>query len=225
MFTDVKQMKTTPNAFGLGLGNQIFDDISFPSSVTKEAKDADHDDNADDDVSEAESDSLSSDESLITAMALAAVADSEWKCAPCYPPLYLSTASEYLPPQPKEKLHNARVADPTESDEKSGKDISWASEPYEDSLEMDHVFERFTKRVGYEGEQCVRSVDRYYEECLPNYPDGTIIPGTNLTVHLSHIHPTRSLTPFSPHRPRLHSLSQNLPSQLHARRSGHTLHH
>ena len=43
-------------------------------------------------------------------------------------------------------------------EDKKDKDISWAKETYEDSLEVDHVFERFTKRVGYEGEQCVRLV-------------------------------------------------------------------
>jgi hypothetical protein len=34
--------------------------------------------------------------------------------------------------------------------------VSWATETYENSLPMDHVFERFTKRVGYEAKQCVR---------------------------------------------------------------------
>ena len=170
----MKQMKITssptPNAFGIGLGNQIFGDIVSPPSVTKVAnsklaKDPDPYDNVSDDLSDADSIS-SSDESLLTAMASASIADSEWKCAPSYPPLYLSTASEYLPPQPKERLHNAHVTDSKESDEKGRKDISWASESYEDSLEMDHVFERFTKRVGYEGEQCVRFVNRCYI-CLP----------------------------------------------------------
>jgi pre-rRNA-processing protein TSR4 len=154
----MKQMKITsppiPNAFGLG--NQIFGDLSSPPSVKQVKKNADHDDNVDDDhISDTESDSVSSEKSLLIAMASATVADSEWKSAPSYPTLYLSTASEYLPPQPKPRVH---ITDPTESDEKGSKDISWASEAYEDSLEMDHVFERFTKRVGYEGEQCVRFV-------------------------------------------------------------------
>jgi pre-rRNA-processing protein TSR4 len=158
----MKQMKITspsnPSAFGFGLANQIFNDISSPPSEHPSAQD----DAGDDDPSDTESDSISSEKSLLTAMASATLGDSEWKSAPSYPPLYLSTASEYLPPQPKPKLpQGAHVTDPAEDDGKGNKDMSWVSEAYEDSLEMDHVFERFMKRVGYEGEQCVRSVTRY----------------------------------------------------------------
>jgi len=150
----MKQMKITslPNPFGLSLGNQIFGEIPSPPELPGE-KDADHTDTVNDDPSDTESESISSENSLLTAMASVTVADSEWKSAPAYPPLYLSTASEYLPPQ--SKPHNAPHITDSEG---GGKDISWASEAYEDSLEMDHVFERFTKRVGYEGEQCIRSV-------------------------------------------------------------------
>jgi pre-rRNA-processing protein TSR4 len=82
--------------------------------------------------------------------------ESPWKTAPAYSPLYLSTASEYLPPQPKSKIPpGAQVVSEPGADE-GGKDISWAFEPFENSLEVDQVFERFTKRVGYEGEQCIR---------------------------------------------------------------------
>ncbi len=86
-------------------------------------------------------------------MTSATLEESPWKAAPAYSPLYLSTASEYLPPQPKLKV-SAQVSEPGSED--GGKDISWAFEPYENSLEVDQVFERFTKRVGYEGEQCIR---------------------------------------------------------------------
>ncbi|KIK65701.1 hypothetical protein GYMLUDRAFT_39202 [Collybiopsis luxurians FD-317 M1] len=84
--------------------------------------------------------------------------ESPWKAAPSYiPPLYLSTASEYLPPQPKPKIPpGTQISDPAADEGGGGKDISWAFEPYENSLEVDQVFERFTKRVGYEGEQCIR---------------------------------------------------------------------
>ncbi|KAJ7601089.1 programmed cell death protein 2 [Mycena floridula] len=65
--------------------------------------------------------------------------------------------SKYLPAQPKAKLPaGAQVSDPDE-EPKGGKDVSWAFEPYENSLEVDHAFERFTKRVAFEGEQCVRA--------------------------------------------------------------------
>ena len=43
-----------------------------------------------------------------------------------------------------------------EKDSKEGNEWNAAMEGYENSLEVDHVFERFAKRVGYEGEQCIR---------------------------------------------------------------------
>jgi len=100
-----------------------------------------------------QSDSASSERSLLTALASVTIAESPWRCAPSYPTLYLSTVGEYLPPQAKLKVPKGiQVGD----DETKDKDVSWATETYENSLEMDHVFERFIKRVGYEGEQCVR---------------------------------------------------------------------
>ncbi|TFK39378.1 programmed cell death protein 2 [Crucibulum laeve] len=147
---------STPNPFGLGA--HVFGESSpalTPASVN--VPQAEHDDDDEGDDSDAESDSGSSEKSLLIAMASTTIAESPWKAAPSYPPLYLSTASEYLPPQPKAKLPpGVQVIDPSDDDGKSGKDISWAVEPYENSLDMDYVFERFTKRVGYEGEQCVR---------------------------------------------------------------------
>lgn len=94
-------------------------------------------------------------------MASTKLEESQWKDAPAYPPLYLSTVSEYLPPQSKPKLP-AGISDGLDDAPapKSGKDISWAFEPYENSLEVDYAFERFAKRVSYEGEQCVRYVLR-----------------------------------------------------------------
>jgi pre-rRNA-processing protein TSR4 len=146
------KMPSNPNPFGLGA--QIFGDNTSPPAPAEEEF-ADHEY-----PSDAESDSSTlSEKSLLTALASATITESPWKSAPSYPPLYLSTASEYLPPQSKPKLPpGAQVTDPLDEDGKGGKDISWASEAYEDSLEMDHVFERFTKRIGFEGEQCVRCV-------------------------------------------------------------------
>lgn len=90
-------------------------------------------------------------------MAQATITESPWRSAPAYPPLYLSTVSEYIPPQPKPRLpQGVKVEDTAEDDDRKEKDISWAKETYEDSLEVDQVFERFVNRVGYEGEQCVR---------------------------------------------------------------------
>ena len=105
----------------------------------------------------AQSDSSASDDELLTAIGSVSLADSPWTSAPSYPPIYLSTASEYLPPQPKQKLPaGARISDPFADDDKRSKDTSWAAEAYENSLELDHVFERFTKRIAYEDQQCVR---------------------------------------------------------------------
>ena len=91
-------------------------------------------------------------------MASTTLNESPWPSAPSYPPFYLSTVSEYLPPPPKPRLPQGVKVEDLGDEDKKDKDISWAKETYEDSLEVDHVFERFTKRVGYEGEQCVRLV-------------------------------------------------------------------
>ncbi|RDB15771.1 putative 20S rRNA accumulation protein 4 [Hypsizygus marmoreus] len=176
---------STPNAFGLGA--HVFGSTSTPTPpnppVPTQAKEKDASPNdAKDDDSDAGSDS---EEELLTALASVTVEESPWKSAPSYPAFYLSTTSEYLPPQPKPKsLPGARVSDPPEDDGKGGKDISWASEAYEDSLEMDHVFERFTKRVGYENEQCVRyelngtplpfSSDKIFQSLFPPPPAPTL---------------------------------------------------
>ena len=113
--------------------------------------------NGDEKDEDTQSDSTSSERSLITALASVAIAESPWRSAPSYPTLYLSTVSEYLPPQTKPKVPKGIRVSELGDDEKKDKDVSWATETYENSLEMDHIFERFTKRIGYEGKQCVRS--------------------------------------------------------------------
>lgn len=111
------------------------------------------------DADNSESDSGSSDEeSLLTAMAKATISESPWRSAPSYPPIYLSTVAEYLPPPPKPRLPQGVKVEDLEDDDRKEKDVNWAKETYEDSLEVDQVFERFMKRVGHEGEQCVRFV-------------------------------------------------------------------
>ena len=111
------------------------------------------------DEDDSDSDSGSTDrEDLLTAMAAVKIEESPWQNAPTYPSLYLSTVAEYLPPQSKARLPKGVTVDDLGDEDKKDKDISWAKETYEDSLEVDQVFERFMKRVGYEGEQCVRLV-------------------------------------------------------------------
>lgn len=150
---------SAPSPFGLGA--QIFGGVTSPQesqeSLSGILSSPEIDDNSEADPSDTESDSGSSEKSLLTAMAATTIAESPWKSAPSYPPLYLSTVSEYLPPQPKLKFPpGAHIEDLPDDDGKSGKDASWAHEIYENSLAVDHIFERFTKRVGYEGEQCIR---------------------------------------------------------------------
>ncbi|KAJ3555516.1 hypothetical protein NM688_g2531 [Phlebia brevispora] len=138
-----------PNAFGFG--EQIFGSLSTPA--ISEDKDEVTAEAASDRSADSESDS--EDEALITAMASTTLETSEWKNAPTYNSLYMSTVTEYLPPAPKTKLPPEARADAADDGAES-KSNTWAFEGYENSLDVDHVFERFTKRVGYEGEQCIR---------------------------------------------------------------------
>jgi pre-rRNA-processing protein TSR4 len=136
-----------------------------------------------------QSDSASSERSLLTALASVTIAESPWRCAPSYPTLYLSTVGEYLPPQAKLKVPKGIQVSELRDDETKDKDVSWATETYENSLEMDHVFERFTKRVSYEGKQCVRSATNL-SYCLTNW---MILIDTSCGVHHYHSLRTRRL--------------------------------
>jgi pre-rRNA-processing protein TSR4 len=136
---------------------QIFGHIStapVPESDGRTSVEITEDDGSEKD---ADSDSASSEKSLLTALASVTIAESPWRCAPSYPTLYLSTMGEYLPPHAKPKVPKGIQVSELGDEETKDKDVSWATETYENSLEMDHVFERFTKRVGHEGKQCVRS--------------------------------------------------------------------
>jgi pre-rRNA-processing protein TSR4 len=95
-------------------------------------------------------------DSLANAVASIYLNESPWLKVPAYPPVYLSTISEYIPPPPKSGLPaGVRMHDPESGT--NSKDLDWVgSEVYEISLEVDRVFERFTRRVANEGLQCVR---------------------------------------------------------------------
>ena len=142
------------------MGSRVFSDLS-----TEAKNDLEEGGKASDAESEA-SESSTSSESLIVAMTSMDIGPSPWVSAPSYSPLYLSTTSEYLPPPPKNKLPpGTQVQDPADEEGKEErKNASWAFEAYENSLEVDHVFDRFTKRVGYEGEQCVRYVHHIFPD-------------------------------------------------------------
>ena len=105
-----------------------------------------------------DADESDTEDELLTALAATSIGESAWKSAPSYPPLYLSTESEYIPPPAKPKIPKGVQVEDLDDDDKKDKDISWAKETYEDSLEVDQVFERFMNRVKHEGEQCVRCV-------------------------------------------------------------------
>ena len=169
-----------------GLGAQIFGSASpSPASSPQDTREDDvigEDDDAisedsedEDDEAEAEDEQEQEDEEDIIAERLAGVAlePSPWSSAPSYAPLYLSTVSEYVPPAPKLKLPPG-AASPDDENEREGggrkaqarKDReekagagagdAWGLEGYENSIEVDHAFERFSRRVGYEPEQCLR---------------------------------------------------------------------
>ncbi|KIJ20783.1 hypothetical protein PAXINDRAFT_65908 [Paxillus involutus ATCC 200175] len=166
-----------PMAFGLG--DQIFGELSSDTpNQSHPAQDDDHSDTDSDDSS-------ASEHSLVTAMASANLRDSIWTATPSYPTMYLSTVSEYIPQSPKAKIPgNARIEDPAEDDSKTGKEATWALEGYENSVEVDNVFDRFTKRVGHTGEQCFRyqlkgtplpfASDKVFESLFPAPPQDSL---------------------------------------------------
>lgn len=147
-----------PSPFGLGSAIFGQPEPEEPKEEDAEESGGDDDDDENDSTSSGTSDSdEQEDESLITAMASTTLDSSQWASVPAYDILYLSTVAEYLPPAPKPKI--SKDAQVNEDDLESGgksKDATWSMEGYENSLDIDHAFERFSKRVGYEGEQCLR---------------------------------------------------------------------
>ncbi|EGO28781.1 hypothetical protein SERLADRAFT_406196 [Serpula lacrymans var. lacrymans S7.9] len=169
-------LQNSAAASPFGLGTQIFGQSPPPPRDPSPPP-------PEESVEESDAESDSSEESLITALASTGLSSSPWISAPSYPPLYLSTTSEYVPPPPKAKLPpGVQIQDPLDDDEmkKSSKDGGWSLEGYENSLEIDSVFDRFTKRVGYEGEQCIRyelkgvplpfSSDKLFDKLFPAPP-------------------------------------------------------
>ncbi|KAF5362146.1 hypothetical protein D9756_002543 [Leucocoprinus leucothites] len=136
------------------LGNQIFGGTPAPSAPAPIATPNPEEQESEEEAEDSGDDSDASEQSLTVALASTTLEDSPWKAAPAYEPLYLSTTSEYLHPQPKSKLPaNVQVVDPDSQDRN---DPMWNNEAYENSLEIDNVFDRFAKRVSFESEQCLR---------------------------------------------------------------------
>ncbi|KAJ3563791.1 hypothetical protein NP233_g8705 [Leucocoprinus birnbaumii] len=185
-FSISSSSSTTPNPFALG--NQIFGTTPAAPAPNPEIPEEPEDDDGDSSGDESGS---SSEKSLTVALASTTLEDSAWLAAPSYAPLYLSTTSEYLPPQPKPKIPaNVQVVNPDEQDKN---DPVWNNEAYENSLDVDNVFERFVKRVGYESEQCLRyelkgtplpfAKDAIFDQLFPlPPPNSTTISKSAFTV-------------------------------------------
>ncbi|KXN89390.1 putative 20S rRNA accumulation protein 4 [Leucoagaricus sp. SymC.cos] len=174
---------TAASSNPFALGNQIFGGMPtshaapMPTPSAEEQEELSNEEDSGD-----ESDT--SEKSLLVVLASTTLDDSPWRNAPAYGPLYLSTVSEYLPPQPKPKLPaNAQIIDPDNARNKN--DPTWTSEAYENSLEIDNVFDRFAKRVAQESEQCLRyelkgtplpfAKDQVFDKLFP-------IPTSNVTT-------------------------------------------
>ncbi|KAF9522690.1 programmed cell death protein 2 [Crepidotus variabilis] len=149
--------------FGAGKANPVTsEDKSVSSTTVNEPSEIQDEESQDMGQEVGDEDSDSDAASLIEALASTAISESQWKEAPLYAPIYLSTVSEYVPPQPKEKVPKGVKVDDADLDDMGKKkkskdmDLNWIKETYENSMEVDQVFERFMKRVEWESEQCIR---------------------------------------------------------------------
>ncbi|PIL25052.1 hypothetical protein GSI_12941 [Ganoderma sinense ZZ0214-1] len=152
---------SSPSPFTLG--SQIFGNPSLDSSAESSLLDSQTEcPNSDGSLpasseSEDEDSEDENDDALAAAVQSTSLEDTPWKDAPGYPPLYLSTVSEYLSVPPKVKMPPGATADMDgDRDSKENGGGGWGIEGYEHSMQVDHAFERFSKRVSYEGEQCLR---------------------------------------------------------------------
>jgi len=144
---------TKPNPFSLsagsapdtfGLGSQIFGGVQAPVAKEEEEEGSDETSSEEDE-----------EDSLVDTLESTTLDDSSpWMSVPTHPVQYLSSISEYLPPPPKAK--QVHVEDPLAEGDKKGKETLSFLEAYENSLNLDEVFSRFTKRVEHEGQQCIR---------------------------------------------------------------------
>ena len=150
--------KSAEPTSAFGLGSQIFGgstEEEEPIPPEPEFEDGDSESDTDDDSEDSEDAVDGEAEELANALAKTSLNDvyAIWNDMPAYPPLYMSTISEYLLPEPKVKT-NTKVDDGLGDCKMKG-----GLEAYENSLNVDEVFSRFIKRVECEGEQCIRSVN------------------------------------------------------------------
>ncbi|KAF5328214.1 hypothetical protein D9619_013467 [Psilocybe cf. subviscida] len=150
----------------LGIDAQIFGEVLAPTVSSSSAKGSDKD-SQDNETKDSE-DEDDEDEELLTALAATSISNSAWKSAAAsfYSPLCISMTMECARPGPKPRMPKDALVDaPLNHDSgkkgnggKGGEQglESRAKEACKNSMDVEHVFEQFMKRVGYEGEQCVR---------------------------------------------------------------------
>ncbi|KAH9933363.1 programmed cell death protein 2 [Fomitopsis serialis] len=144
-------MKSTAASNPFDLGSQVFGNTPTPTEPNDASSPSEEAVSDEEDVEEPHEDA-----DLAARLASTTLDDSKWTETPAYGALYLSTTAEYLPPAKKVKVPKGAEVDEDDEGTGKGKDGGWALEGYENSIEVDHAFERFTKRVGYEGGQCIR---------------------------------------------------------------------
>ena len=165
-----------------GIGTQLFG--TAPQSRPEPEPEVTEDETATNPPSsdvEDEGDEESSEESEVVALASTPSTTSPWRASsiPAYtPPQYLSTDTEYIPAPPKQSVVGAFEDGSYGTDEKfstkkgaakstegagdqEAEKWNAAMEGYENSLYVDHVFERFVRRLSYMGEQCIRFVQSF----------------------------------------------------------------
>jgi len=143
-----------------GLGTQLFGSTNEEGGDGGETSDVpDEPPASETEESDSEEEADPEDEQSEIEVMEAAEASPEWQTYPSYKPVYLSTESEYVPPVPKAKVKAEKYLDEEDVGEgKKEKGGEWGFEGWEKSVDVDGVFEKFTKRVSYEPEQCVRCV-------------------------------------------------------------------
>lgn len=147
------EMARVPHSGISGIGYDIFNSVTPLNSggtIMPQGSVPDEESTETDD----DSASTSSESSVIMALANVTLDDSLWQSAPSYPPQYLSTANEYVPPPKKasDELTAGIVDDGGDTQEGH----SWASEKYENSMQTDRIFDKFNERAAHEPQQCVR---------------------------------------------------------------------
>ncbi|KAF7302711.1 hypothetical protein HMN09_00906000 [Mycena chlorophos] len=140
----------TPGASALdatpfGLGAQIFGNDA-PLELAEPELDE-----------ESESDSDSDSEPLVV-LAKSTSENSPWRSAPRFDPVYLSRDFEPDQPSTQSKLPaGVQMVDSLDDSGSTGdNDFTDMAEAYENTLHIDQVFDRFTKRVGLNSAQCLR---------------------------------------------------------------------